>query len=549
MYSEMAWCKFYEILSQFPVVPLCAISQHKLVSLHLCEAPGAFVCALNHYLTLNYPGLEWSWKASTLNPNYEGNSLSQMIPDDRFIKHTISKWNFGADFSGDITKFYNHEDFVLFFRKNNIKVSLVTADGSVDCMNNPGEQERQVERLHFCETMTALSVLQKGGAFVLKIFTIFEDTTINLLFLLNCLFEKVSVFKPCCSKGGNSEVYVVSTNFKGSICLQNLWHKFSVVYRDENLFSSHSMFFQNEIPHHFLEEILTCADLFMKKQIMTILDNIHHFENRTRENLHFTKSFIANMYMKKYELKPIPDDNKIVPNVNVLEDWSVNSARKKKGFIKLNLESYSGHSNLSNIFHMVTGKQISTVQNTRFTYADDLKNLSKIVHRTSERSELYQTILKVIGDENIVINYKDFHSLPFHEFHRRFFQRVYCSLNQDKNLIFLNIPLVTHFIVGLFYILFFMFDEVYFGNCIIVLKGPKLEAKEKILDIFFSIKCKYEMLAKNNVKSEFVSDILQVVTPSSFCVSLMNNIWNYNRRLFCLDQLFLRKFSHTKLNT
>nr|XP_023020464.1 cap-specific mRNA (nucleoside-2'-O-)-methyltransferase 2 [Leptinotarsa decemlineata] len=209
-----AWCKFYEILSQFPVVPLCAISQHKLVSLHLCEAPGAFVCALNHYLTLNYPGLEWSWKASTLNPNYEGNSLSQMIPDDRFIKHTISKWNFGADFSGDITKFYNHEDFVLFFRKNNIKVSLVTADGSVDCMNNPGEQERQVERLHFCETMTALSVLQKGGAFVLKIFTIFEETTINLLFLLNCLFEKVSVFKPCCSKGGNSEVYVVSTNFK-----------------------------------------------------------------------------------------------------------------------------------------------------------------------------------------------------------------------------------------------------------------------------------------------------------------------------------------------
>lgn len=42
------------------------------------------------------------------------------------------------------------------------KVSIVTADGSVDCMKNPGEQERFVEYLHFCETVTALAVLKPG---------------------------------------------------------------------------------------------------------------------------------------------------------------------------------------------------------------------------------------------------------------------------------------------------------------------------------------------------------------------------------------------------
>ncbi len=35
-------------------------------SLHLCEAPGGFVLALNHFLRTKYPKVEWRWKASTL---------------------------------------------------------------------------------------------------------------------------------------------------------------------------------------------------------------------------------------------------------------------------------------------------------------------------------------------------------------------------------------------------------------------------------------------------------------------------------------------------
>lgn len=46
--------------------------------------------------------------AITLNPNYEGNQLSEMIPDDRFIKHTLKNWNFGNDFTGDVIKYENH---------------------------------------------------------------------------------------------------------------------------------------------------------------------------------------------------------------------------------------------------------------------------------------------------------------------------------------------------------------------------------------------------------------------------------------------------------
>lgn len=54
-FVTQAWCKFYEILNQYPVV-----TSSKLNSVHLCEAPGAFISALNHYLNSNYSDVQVS---------------------------------------------------------------------------------------------------------------------------------------------------------------------------------------------------------------------------------------------------------------------------------------------------------------------------------------------------------------------------------------------------------------------------------------------------------------------------------------------------------
>ncbi|CAH1401181.1 unnamed protein product [Nezara viridula] len=95
-----AWCKFFELLNVYNIVP--ANNKKTFRSFHLCEAPGAFICSLNHFLKLNYPSLEWRWCASTLNPYHEGNSLDEMINDDRFISKTLKNWWFGEDYTGNL---------------------------------------------------------------------------------------------------------------------------------------------------------------------------------------------------------------------------------------------------------------------------------------------------------------------------------------------------------------------------------------------------------------------------------------------------------------
>ena len=133
-----------------------------------------------------------------------------MINDDRFIINTLDNWDFGPDDTGDIVA--NVKYFVLKYRE---QMSLVTADGSIDCQADPARQEILVSELHFAEILTALGVLKIGGSLVIKMFTFYEGETHQHLYLLKCLFHKIEVVKPATSKEGNSEVYVVCLDFIG----------------------------------------------------------------------------------------------------------------------------------------------------------------------------------------------------------------------------------------------------------------------------------------------------------------------------------------------
>ena len=107
-----AWVKFYEILSSCNVIPKKCIENENLTSLHLCEAPGAFIASLNHYIKSNFEGIHWKWLAASLNPFYEGNDTKRMISGERFIIETLGHWNFGESGDGDLMQLNNLESLV-----------------------------------------------------------------------------------------------------------------------------------------------------------------------------------------------------------------------------------------------------------------------------------------------------------------------------------------------------------------------------------------------------------------------------------------------------
>ena len=116
------WTKLHEILTTYNIIPH---SVTRLNSLHLCEAPGAFITSLNHFLKTHRMDVVWQWRAATLNPYYEGNDLQALIDQDRFMMETLDHWYLGRDNSGDITILDNAMGLVELVQKEMKDVNLV----------------------------------------------------------------------------------------------------------------------------------------------------------------------------------------------------------------------------------------------------------------------------------------------------------------------------------------------------------------------------------------------------------------------------------------
>lgn len=300
-----AWCKFFEILGTFNLLPEEALQNGELNSVHLCEAPGAFITALNHYVKTSESTryCDWSWAANTLNPYHEANSGSTTIADDRLIANTLPWWFFGSENTGNIM-LQKHLLELQVFVANMRRVDLVTADGSFDCQENPDEQEALVASLHYCEVTAALLLLSPGGSLVLKMFTLYEHTSICLLYLLNCCFGSVSVFKPATSKAGNSEVYVVCLNYDGKEAVRPLLSKLIRNY-GPHLADREALFPISVVPESFQRQHKEVCLYFHTLQVGTITENLQLFERMSaeqRQRLDYIRDCTAQEYLQRFQV-------------------------------------------------------------------------------------------------------------------------------------------------------------------------------------------------------------------------------------------------------
>ncbi|KXZ44308.1 hypothetical protein GPECTOR_69g401 [Gonium pectorale] len=257
-----------------PTPTATATPKPSAVTVHLCEAPGGFVAAVNHYLRTHRSGWHWDWLAVSLNPYYGGNDQFAMVDDDAFMRATLRHWCFGADDSGDVRRPDNIRAIWETARRRFSAAGvagalLVTADGAIDTSMVPEAQELVNASLHYAEVVAALGLLAEGGSFLWKGFTLFEHTSLGLLHLVGCLFDKVTVCKPCTSKACNSEVYVVCQGFRGvqAPVLEVLLKKCG-----EDVFLDGAMLPRSAMPEPFLDSVLGAAQHFSACTASSIRD-------------------------------------------------------------------------------------------------------------------------------------------------------------------------------------------------------------------------------------------------------------------------------------
>lgn len=138
------------------------------------------------------------------------------------------------------------------------------------------------------------------------------------MYLLNCSFDQVHVFKPATSKAGNSEVYVVCLRYKGREAVQPLLSRMVLNFGTE--MTRKALFPHHVIPKSFLERHEECCTFFHRYQLETISENIRLFESMgtgEQERLNNLRDCAVQYFMQKFQLKPLSRNHWLVKKSNI----------------------------------------------------------------------------------------------------------------------------------------------------------------------------------------------------------------------------------------
>jgi 23S rRNA U2552 (ribose-2'-O)-methylase RlmE/FtsJ len=235
----------------------------EIKTFHLAEGPGGFIEALV-YLRHNTKDKYYGMTLQDPDVNVPGWKKSQFFLQQNpnvIIDNGITK-------TGNIISI---ENFEYCYTTYGNSMDFITADGGFDFTDDFNNQEDQMLKLLFAQISFALCMQKKGGHFVLKVFDIFLNPTVELLYLLSSFYEKVYITKPDTSRKANSEKYIV--------CLNYLPHSFDMFYLQfYNVFTKMlntnkiSHFLTQKISNYFSTKIEEYNCCFVQQQI----ENIHN---------------------------------------------------------------------------------------------------------------------------------------------------------------------------------------------------------------------------------------------------------------------------------
>ena len=267
---------FFKLIEIYNTHNLLSNDNTPIRSFHLAEGPGGFIEAttfLRHNQNDIYYGMTLLEEKNINVPGWNKvDFLLKKYPNIKLLK--------GVDGMGNL---YNENNLKYVIQNFAGSMDIITGDGGFDFSADFNKQESIAFRLIFTQVIYAVIMQKKGGHFVLKIFDIFEDCTIDILYLLNTFYEKVIIMKPYTSRYANSEKYVVCKGFvypNNQVFFPFLcraFEKMSNKKEDLHIYR----FLTIPINSYFLNKLEELNAIFGQQQI---------------ENIHYTVSLIENKH-------------------------------------------------------------------------------------------------------------------------------------------------------------------------------------------------------------------------------------------------------------
>lgn len=193
-----------------------------MTTFHLAEGPGGFIEAIANYRKNEkdtYYGMTLISERENI-PKWKKNEVYLNLHKNIILEY-------GKDRTGNL---YSKENLQYVYERYKHSIDFVTGDGGFDYSDDFNKQEENSLNLIFAQIVFAMCVQKKGGSFVLKLFDTFSSLSVEMLFLLNYLYEDIYIIKPLTSRPANSEKYIVCMHFRMVQNLDEIIEKIIVQY-------------------------------------------------------------------------------------------------------------------------------------------------------------------------------------------------------------------------------------------------------------------------------------------------------------------------------
>lgn len=247
-------------------------------SFHLAEGPGGFIEAMV-YMRNNRSDIHYGMTLISDKRNIpKWNKIRS-----KFKFNPSLRFEHGATNTGDLLHPDNFEKCAMQYKNS---MDFMTGDGGFDFSIDYEKQEVASTKLIFSQIIYAIMMQKKGGAFVLKIFDIFCNSTVQLLYLLNIFYDNVSICKPKTSRFANSEKYVICQDFKYSDTSQYYTPFYTILDElHKNPDRCISSIFAFHIPLAFVREVEELNCIFGKKQLNTIHNTLMMIQEQRSDKI------------------------------------------------------------------------------------------------------------------------------------------------------------------------------------------------------------------------------------------------------------------------